>query len=204
VGLLDRFRKRAAASAPANSLSESAAELVRIEAARLIRPGFRTRAEVHAEVVGLIEDDVIDIPGGVETLSTEEIEKIVDDAWSERLRAEQSWVGLSDSDRLASAFAELEAEGIVARMNFTCCGTCGHAEIGEEVAEDESARGYVFFHMQDADGLVEGDAPSLYFDYGAWTGEGAPFPDDESYAAAAVAIGHEVVRALEGCVPDLV
>jgi hypothetical protein len=152
---------------------------------------------VLAEVIELFEEEGLERFGGADPLSHDEIASIVDDAWSDRVRAEQGWTGLSDADRLESAFAELEAAGIVSRMNFACCGTCGQAEIGNEVADGRSPRGYVFFHMQDAARLVDDDAPNLFFDYGAWTSDGAPFPDQASYEGAAVAVGHEIVRTLE-------
>ena len=195
MGLFGRFRK-SESTRPATDAPQSSAELVRAEASRLISPGFRTRAQVREEMIDLFEDEGLEMFGDGQPLSRDEIAAIVDDVWAERLRAQQTWFGLSDADRLESAFAELEASGIVARMNFSCCGSCGHAEIAGEVAEDRSPRGYVFFHMQDADALVEADAPSLYFDYGAWSGDGGPYPDRESYAAAAVAIGHDIVHTL--------
>jgi len=173
-----------------------AVRLVREEATRLIEPGFRTRLQVQEELIELVEDDP-EMFEGAPPLTPEGIASIVDDVWSERLLTEQGWSGISDADRLASAFVELEASGVVARMNFSCCGTCGHGEIQGQVAPGESARGYVFFHMQDADGLVEGTTPSLYFDYGALSDDDPPFPDRESYTSAAIVIGHEIVNALE-------
>jgi hypothetical protein len=172
-----------------------AVDVVREEATRLIAPGFRTRLQAQAEVIELFDDDP-EMFEGEAPLAADEIAAIVDDVWSERLLTEQGWSSISDADRLASAFVELEASGVVARMNFSCCGSCGHGEICGEVAHGQSARGYVFFHRQDADGLVEGTAPSLYFDYGAF-GDDAQFPDRESYATAAIVIGHEIVHALE-------
>lgn len=52
---------------------------------------------------------------------------------------------MTDPERLTAAFRALEASGITARENFTCCRGCGMAEIG---AEREDARGFVFFHAQ--------------------------------------------------------
>lgn len=172
----------------------AAALLVREEALRLIEPGFRTQAEARADVVEIVEDDV-EYYG--DSLAEAEVAAIVDEVWLERLRVQEGWSSLSDADRLDAAFVELEASGIVARMNFTCCGTCGHAEIGGEVADGQAPRGYVFFHMQDAEHLAEDEAPHLYFDYGAWTPDGSPFEDEEAYVAAATAIGHDVASTLE-------
>lgn len=170
-------------------------EVVREEASRLIDTGFRTKLEARDELIELCEDDP-ELFGAVSPPSRDEVASIFEHVWSERLRIERDWRGLSDSDRLDSAFADLEASGVVARMNFSCCGTCGHGEIGGEVGEGESPKGYVFLHMQDADGLVDDDRPSLFFDYGAWTADGTAFPDQDSYEAAAVAVGRDVAAAL--------
>jgi hypothetical protein len=212
VGFLDQLRRlraetgagadldRSGPSPPTAATSSQAAggaspeALVREEAVRLIEPGFRTHAEALAELVEIVEDDV-DFFG--DSLTSSEVAPIVDQVWSERLSIQGGWSDLSDADRLDSAFAELEASGIVARMNFTCCGTCGAAEIGGEVAEGLSPRGYVFFHMQDADGLVGDEASELFLGYGAWTPDGSAFADEAAYAVAATAIGREIVRTLE-------
>lgn len=173
---------------------EGAESIVGEEARRLIGPGFRSKAEALAELVEIVEDDV-ECFGA--PLTPDTITAILDRVWDEQLGAQEQWVGLSDSDRLDSAFVELEASGIVARMNFSCCGSCGHSEIGDEVSEGQAPRGYVFFTMQDADRLAEDAAPQLYFDYGAWKTDGSAFDDDEAYAAAATAIGNEVASAFE-------
>ncbi len=51
-------------------------------------------------------------------------------ALADHRAAEQAWSDSTDCDRLDAAFDALEAEGIVARQNFTCCGTCGASEYG--------------------------------------------------------------------------
>ena len=110
------------------------------------------------------------------------------------VEAQASWPILTDFDRLQLAFDMLEDENIVARQHFTCCGTCGAAEIGVEMDDFEDmsgrkARGYVFFHQQDTESAVE--SGSLYISYGATDATG---PDED-----AVAIGQrlfEVLRAV--------
>ena len=88
----------------------------------------------------------------------------------------------TDHDRLDDAFFTLDEAGIVARQDFTCCASCGHHEIWEEIGA-EPARGYVFFHWQDTETAARGDG--LYLAYGS-TSEG-----DE----ASVAVGREIVAA---------
>jgi hypothetical protein len=57
-------------------------------------------------------------------------------------------------------FAALRKIGIVCRKNFTCCGTCGHAEMNEKYP----GKDYVFFHSQMADDLRRG-FDELYLHY---------------------------------------
>ncbi len=107
-----------------------------------------------------------------------------------RHRAEQaSWPEITDCDRLDAAFRTLEEKGIVARQHFSCCGTCGSAEIWDEMDAADRAglpsRGYAFFHMQDTESAVEGRG--LYLNYGA----------KEEGESAAVGIGHEIQQELE-------
>ncbi|MEO3923415.1 hypothetical protein ABGB07_06090 [Micromonosporaceae bacterium B7E4] len=72
--------------------------------------------------------------------------------------AQAGWPEPTDSDRLTLAFRALDVAGIVARENFTCCQNCGLAEIGAEVADGETPRGYAFYHQQDAERGADGEA----------------------------------------------
>ncbi|EDY43366.1 DUF6891 domain-containing protein [Streptomyces sp. SPB074] len=108
---------------------------------------------------------------------------LVDRLWRERVAAQAAWHGETDPERLARAFAALEAAGVVAREDFTCCRSCGLGEIGAEAGAD-AARGFVFFHQQNTEDAVRGGGLRLY--YGG-------FDDTERTTAA---IGHEVVAAL--------
>jgi hypothetical protein len=118
-----------------------------------------------------------------------------DKAFAEHLAAQQEWPAVTDCDRLDRAFADLDHAGIVARQNFTCCHTCGHAEIGDEIAQAErsgtSAIGYTFYHCQTTDGAVETGNVYLYY--------GAEVPDAEvdQYGPASLRVGRAVVEALE-------
>lgn len=101
-------------------------------------------------------------------------------AVSALVQDQETWPVLTDFDRLQLAFDRLEEEDVVARQNFTCCGTCGAAEIGVEMDDYEEitgreARGYVFFHQQDTESAVE--SGSLYISYGA---SDATAPTEES------------------------
>lgn len=122
--------------------------------------------------------------------------RLLREVLAEHARAEANWPPITDCDRLDAAFAALEASGIIARQNFTCCMTCGSNEIWEEVQATIDAglpaHGYAFYHAQDADSAVEGCG--LYLAYGA-CGDGE---------AAALVVGHEIVRQLEaqGLAPE--
>lgn len=105
---------------------------------------------------------------------------------------QDSWPILTDFDKLQLAFDMLEDEDIVARQNFTCCGTCGAAEIGTEMDDHEdmstrTPKGYVFFHQQDTESAVE--SGSLYISYGA--------ADATAPAEDALAIGQRLFEVLQ-------
>ena len=90
-------------------------------------------------------------------------------------------------DCLDQAFAALERSGVVARQNFACCQTCGHAEIGDEIAEAQEKAdvvGYTFYHMQDTERAAEGGG--LYLSYGAL----------EQTESALQKVGRSIVEAL--------
>jgi hypothetical protein len=80
---------------------------------------------------------------------------------------QESWPAETDCDRLDAAFAALERAGIVARQHFTCCGTCGLAEIDREIEAAEAGggrtRGYTFYHWQDTEAAVNGHGICLYY-----------------------------------------
>ena len=113
----------------------------------------------------------------------------VEEALAAHAAEQRGWPARTDCDRLDAAFAALEQAGVVARQHFTCCGTCGLAEIDREIAAVEAAgtrtRGYAFYHWQDTEAAVEGYGLCLY--YGSCL-------DDE---AADLAIGREIAAELE-------
>jgi len=117
-----------------------------------------------------------------------EAHRLLREALTEHAEFARAWPAQTDCDRLDAAFASLEADGVISRQNFSCCGTCGSGEIWGEIEEAQKegrpARGYAFFHMQDTESAVEGYG--LYLNYGAC----------EEGEAPAVAIGHDIVAAL--------
>lgn len=112
----------------------------------------------------------------------------VADALDQVREETRTWPDITDCDRLDAAFDDLEAHGILARQNFTCCQTCGHAEMKAEIdearADGRRVAGYVFFHRQDTDYAVDGHGLFLAF---AATVRGE---------TAAAAIGRRVAEAV--------
>jgi hypothetical protein len=113
---------------------------------------------------------------------------ITDQAVVAHLAAQGEWPERTDCERIDAAFADLDGAGIIARQHFSCCGACGTNEIHDEIQTVEKAgqpvRGYTFFHIQDTEQAVAGEA--LFLSYGSLSRD-----KDE-----AVAIGHEVMAAL--------
>ncbi|WP_125776975.1 DUF6891 domain-containing protein [Antribacter gilvus] len=177
---------------------EDVVALARDHARAQIRTGFWSYDEVLESTVRLAMDEVDDADL---SLAEGTVERVVQQEWAARLTEQADWEDEGDFARLAAAFEELERKGVVARMNFTCCQTCGHAEILEEVpaavvdagggaAAPGGAAGpwaYTFFHQQDADDL--GDAGSrLHLAFGAF--------GDVAVVEKEVAAGREVVDTL--------
>ncbi len=172
----------AAESLSEDSRGEAIAELT--EAIRAgISAGFRPRSEILESAVERVEDQL------GPALARRESERLWSVLVAEHLASQVGWPKVTDCDRLDAAFAALEIRGVIARQNFTCCGTCGSAEIGDEIDEARRnglpADGYTFFHQQDTDHAVDGHG--LYLNFGACV-EGEQ---------AALAIGRGVVAEFE-------
>lgn len=151
-----------------------------------VRSGYESESEIVEQSVDLFSDELQpEILRGV-------VAKMTRRAIEAHLRAEMSWPDVTDCDRLAAAFAELENAGIVSRQNFSCCGSCGADEIWDEIEAAPGSTGYAFFHQQDTESAAEGHG--LYLSYGS-VGE-----NEES----ALAVAKKIVETLErhGLVPD--
>src|SRR5262249_27527909 len=146
--------------------------------------GFQPRDEIWLEVDDVCEQSAD--PDALRQYASAELER----HWGAQRALEATWQGRTDCDRLDEAFAELESTGVVCRQGFTCCGTCGAAEIGAECADFEDkrgkpVRGYAFYHMQDTEHAVDGHG--LFLNYGA----------DEEGEAAALSIAREIIAVLK-------
>lgn len=87
-------------------------------------------------------------------------------AYARAARITQQAAWPDEPTNLTRAFTALAQIGILARENFSCCGTCADREIWDERDDTRTWRGYVCFHMQDTDQLVE--ERSTYVGYGVF------------------------------------
>ncbi len=171
------------AAMPDRSPSPALLDELRAQIAREVRGGFAPLEDIAESAVEAVQEDdttADELRACAERLVSEVVAEVRDE--------EKNWPGVTDCDRLDRAFAALESGGIVTRQHFTCCQTCGHAEIRDEVkqstARGRQVLGYAFYHRQDTDRAVDGEG--LYIAYGA----------TETGAAARVAIGTLVSDAL--------
>lgn len=167
-----------------NVTSEQVAEL-RDTAQSWIAPGFREKAGL-AEALVEFRDD-IEVPSDV---LLDAAQRVIDEVWRDRLAKEAAWADTGDFGRLERGFTALTQQGVVCRMDFACCQTCGTAEIDDErTPRSTAAEGeypfeewaYAFFHQQDSERLVEPDA-ILHLSYSAF--RAAPGADPELVARA--------------------
>lgn len=164
----------------------------------MIEESVRADLRDHIRVAVAIGDDDFDavVENGVDYLDgeadqdalTTAARQIATEEFAEYLSAQRTWPRVLDSDRMLRAFRELEMAGIVARADFTCCQSCGTAEIGGEVPEGTAVRGYTFCHRQDIERAVEGGG--VYLSYGVFS------PDSDPDETAAIA--REIVTKLRG------
>ncbi|MFD7795480.1 DUF6891 domain-containing protein [Streptomyces sp. NPDC059759] len=143
----------------------------------LLRCGYDDRARLTEDA----EEYLVD--GDHRPVSRAQARELVDRLWTERLAEQALWEGVTDPERLTDVFEALDAGGITARENFTCCRTCGITEIGAE--RGEGSRGFVFFHSQCTEGAAAGHGLMLL--YGGFDGS----------AATTASVGREVVAALD-------
>ncbi|MGW1888724.1 DUF6891 domain-containing protein [Streptomyces sp. NPDC002004] len=157
-------------------LPEEVREELEQRVRELLRCGYQDRRQLTEDA----EDYLVD--GDERPVTRAQARQLVDRLWRERVAEQETWTGTTDPERVTEAFTALEASGVTARENFTCCRNCGTTEIGAEGAED--ARGFVFFHSQCTEGAAAGYGLMLL--YGGFDGA------EETTRA----IGHEVVAAL--------
>lgn len=121
-----------------------------------------TRGEAESDefVEWATDDELLDPP-----LDEPTAERIWSTVLAIRRAQQESW-GEEPRTALTAAFEELDALGVVARQNFSCCGTCASGEIWDERPDGRPSRGYVYFHAQDTEQLLESN--DTYLGYGAF------------------------------------
>lgn len=154
---------------------------IEAELTEIVREQLRCGYADRAGLTETAEESLV--ADGVRPVSRAQAEQLVDRLWRERVAEQAGWTGETDPERLGRAFAALDAAGITARENFTCCRNCGLTEIREAGAPD--ARGFVFFHSQCTEGAAAGQ--DLWLLYGGFE------PEEELTAS----VGREVVAALD-------
>lgn len=154
---------------------------IEAELTEIVREQLRCGYAGRAELSETAEESLV--ADGVRPVSRAQAEQLVDRLWRERVAEQAGWSGETDPERLGRAFAALDATGITARENFTCCRNCGLTEIRGAGAPD--ARGFVFFHSQCTEGAAAGQ--DLWLLYGGF----------ESGDGPTVSVGREVVAALD-------
>lgn len=171
-------------------------EYLQQSARTLVRAGYEPLEYIEESLFEMAEDSTGALSERDKRI---EVRNALVRAVTELTEEQATWPALTDYDRLKAALDTLETEGIVARENFTCCGTCGAAEIGAEIedftgATGRPAKGYVFFHQQDTESAVDGHG--LYFNYGT--------AEEEWTEAKSLAIGQRLFDALKsvGLTPD--
>ncbi|MEV0824051.1 DUF6891 domain-containing protein [Nonomuraea rubra] len=165
--------------------------------------------EVHTAVAAGRHDFERVVRGVIETwadevedreLLDEAVRGVVAEEFAGHLAAQAGWPAVTDNDRLSLAMGELAMAGIVAREHYTCCMSCGIAEMGREISELSGVRGYVFYHEQDVERAVAGGGVYLAFGPGELGGEGERGPGGgfrgEGERRPGGGIGREIVEVL--------
>ena len=157
-----------------------------------VEAGFTTHDEdIVASTVDLLMEEGIDRT----ELRSAAVRALVEARKAHGI-AERNYPATTDFDRLTRAFDDLEDRGVVARHDFTCCQTCGRAEIEDEMdavrTTGKTVRGYAFYHTQDTERAIDGDG--LMLSYGSIEDD-----DEES-----VRVGEMIVGALKrvGLAPE--
>ena len=70
--------------------------------------------------------------------------------------------------KLSKAFKLLRKEGLIAKQNFSCCGSCGCYEIGEQAKArakklGKFLKGYVFFNRQSTQSMYQTGTVNLSY-----------------------------------------
>ncbi|HVU62448.1 MAG TPA: hypothetical protein VHC70_00620 [Phycisphaerales bacterium] len=159
--------------------------------AQQLAEGFSTPVAISESVIEMLSDEH----------PTEEVQRIVESLMpmmlAERQREIAGWPSVTDCDRLDAAFEDLNARGIMARHHWTCCSTCGRAEMPDEFNRlggrwrGVPIIGYTFYHIQDTESAADGGG--IYLNYGSC--ERAA--DEAAYEKACLRVAGTIRETLE-------
>lgn len=120
-------------------------------------------------------DDLVVWASDSEVVPPDDAALLVGSMWDERVAEQAAWLDTGDYGRLKDTFSQLESEGILGRMCFSCCMNCGTSEIDDERTLNPNPPdwyryrewAYTFFHEQDALRLGE-YPPQLVLGYSSF------------------------------------
>ncbi|MEH1164040.1 hypothetical protein V6V47_01485 [Micromonospora sp. CPCC 205539] len=137
---------------------------------RIAEPG---RGQIEAEIWDWIVRGEADAGEFVDYLdeerhgaTDEELRAAYEKASAVRREQQHAWGAVRSN--LNRAFAELNEVGVVARENFSCCGSCAAAEIHDERDDSRHWHGYLWYHQQDTESLLASEDGEVYLGYGAY------------------------------------
>lgn len=172
---------------PNDNLESDVREMIE----RYLLAGFHSVEETKARVIEILSDD--SDADRVRAL-VERVTPVCAQAFE---LASSGWPRITDCDRLDAAFEELNAMGIMARHNWSCCSNCGRAEMPDEfnriggMWDDVPVIGYVFYHQQDSESAAAGS--SLYINYGSCE----EAPDEATYFQRCVSIAQTACEVIK-------
>ncbi|MCL2090103.1 MAG: cAMP-binding protein [Micrococcales bacterium] len=120
-------------------------------------------------------DEFCDIAEDEFELDEQVLQQAFDQLLTARRAQQEAWPPEVRETALTRAFADLAEIGVIARQAFSCCGTCGSGEIYDERDDSRVWRGYIYFHIQDAERIAE--SRQTYVGYGAFVE--SMFSEDE-------------------------
>lgn len=162
---------------------------IRSHAHRMLQHGFLAYENIQTDLRHYADDEASD---NDLNLDDPTLDRMTSEELAAARKAHRSemaaWPKVTDCDRLDAAFAELNAMGIMARHNWTCCGNCGAAEMPDELKRlkgkinNKPIIGYIFYHQQGTDNA--GDNRGVHFSFGSTQGADS----EAEYEAKSIAI----------------
>jgi len=152
------------AAAPVSQTPDSLASEMTEDIRNLVNSGFYDSARLVDDICDMFYKEKIDTPWVRATVSS---------ACRKKLAEQASWPAVTDFDKLAQVFDQLDRQGIVALHNAGNTQDEGEEDAGE-IRKDLQAkgikcRGYCFYDTQDIDRAIAGH--ELYLAFGQFDGD---------------------------------